>query len=91
MSEFIYRLPDWAEEIIAPNSAVVNYMHEHFNDVVKTKEMQRLKGGFLIREMLERFQNKTESKLNPNRSLWIYSAHDLTIAYLLKSLDIFEV
>lgn len=46
--------------------------------------LARLKVGFLIKEMFERFQMKMESELEPNRSLWIYSAHDTTIgSYLI--------
>lgn len=77
--------------MMAPNSKVSNFMTNSFEFMVHTKEMQRLKGGFLLREMLERFTNKSESKLKPDRSLWIYSAHDLNIIYLLSSLNLYEV
>lgn len=56
-----------------------------------TPEMARLKAGFLFREMLDHFSQKIESKLVPDRSLWIYSAHDSTIASILNSIGLFEV
>lgn len=56
-----------------------------------TPEMARLKSGFLIKEMMERFTKKIFSTLEPNRSLWLYSAHDETIANVLNSLGLFEV
>lgn len=53
--------------------------------------MARIKSGFLIKEMFERFAQKMNQTLKPDRSLWIYSAHDATIANLLNSLGLFEV
>lgn len=56
-----------------------------------TPEMARLKSGFLIREILERFAAKIGSTLSPDRSVWIYSAHDTTVANVLNTLNLFEV
>lgn len=57
----------------------------------KTEEMARLKPGFLIKEMLDRFTAKKNGTLKPNRSLHIYSCHDTTIASILNALGVFEV
>lgn len=56
-----------------------------------TKLLARLKVGFLIREIFERFTMKKDSTLTPNRVLWVYSAHDETIINLLNALNLFEV
>lgn len=56
-----------------------------------TTELKKLEAGFLIKEMLDRFMGKTLSNLDPNRSLWIYAGHDLTLVNILNSLDIFDV
>lgn len=56
-----------------------------------TPELARLKSGFLIREILDRFSQKMKSQLNPDRSLWLYSAHDTTVANILNALGLFEV
>lgn len=56
-----------------------------------TKQMARLKSGFLIKEIFEHFEQKINSTLQPDRSLWFYSAHDFTIADTLNSLGLFEV
>lgn len=56
-----------------------------------TAELARIKGGFLIKEMLERFSQKINSTLKPNRSLWLYSAHDLVIVNMLNTLGLYEV
>lgn len=51
--------------------------------------MAKLKCGLLIKEMIERFEQKINSTLDP--SLWLYSAHEFTIANVLNSLGLFEV
>lgn len=55
-----------------------------------TPEMGRLKAGFLIREIFDRFNNKINGDLSPDRSVWIYSAHDSTIANVLNTLELFQ-
>lgn len=56
-----------------------------------TKLLSRLKAGFLIREMLDHFTAKKDSTMMPDRSLWIYSAHDYTIINLLNALGLYDV
>lgn len=56
-----------------------------------TPQLARLKSGFLLKEMLERFSQKINSTLQPNRSVWFYSGHDVTILNMLNSLGLFEV
>lgn len=56
-----------------------------------TPEMRKLKSGFLLKEILDRFTNKTQSTLSPDRSIWMYFAHDITISNMLSTLGLFEV
>lgn len=56
-----------------------------------TPQLARLKYGFLIKEIFEHFAKKVEGTLEPNRSLWLYSAHDFTVSGVLNSLGMFEV
>lgn len=65
--------------------------HFCFAIPTNTKLLARLKTGFLIREILQRFSMKIDSTLSPDRSLWIYSAHDSTLANVLNTLGLFEV
>lgn len=55
----------------------------------KTTLMKRLRVGFLIRDIFERLTNKKNAMLG--HSMWMYSAHDLTIVLLLDALGLFEV
>lgn len=63
----------------------------YFALFTQTPEMKKLRMGFLLKEILDRSRNKTESKLSPDRSLWMYFAHDNTIVDLLHGLDLFKV
>lgn len=53
--------------------------------------MARLKVGYLLREILDRFERKIDKSLMPDRSLWMYSAHDCTLANILNALGLFNV
>ncbi|KAH8417655.1 hypothetical protein KR222_003621, partial [Zaprionus bogoriensis] len=55
-----------------------------------TRPLARLKAGPLLKDILTRFQSKFEGQLKPDRSLFIYSAHDTTIASLLNVLKLFQ-
>lgn len=62
-----------------------------FSMPTNTKLLARLKAGFFVREVYERFIEKSNGTLSPDRRLWIYSAHDSTIANILNTLGLFEV
>lgn len=62
-----------------------------FSMPTNTKLLARLKAGFFVREVYERFIEKSNGTLSPDRKLWIYSAHDSTIANILNTLGLFEV
>ncbi|XP_031627084.1 prostatic acid phosphatase-like isoform X3 [Contarinia nasturtii] len=83
-------LPDWARKAIEPNGALESINDFSFKMLTITKELARLRSGFLIKEMFQRFAKKINSTLEPNCSLWFYSGHDGTVASLLDSLGVFE-
>lgn len=91
MSSSNTRLPDWAEKVVEPNGIIERIAESHFKFNTATPELARLKSGFLIKEMMDRFTKKIFGTLEPDRSLWLYSAHDETIANVLNSLGLFEV
>lgn len=54
-----------------------------------TTELKKIRSGFLLKEMLNRFKDMI---ISPNeRLLWIYSAHDITIVNFLNSLNVYEL
>lgn len=90
---FLYsliRLQDWEKEALNSNRTLEYLAAVFYRAFSYTKEMKKLEAGFLLKEIFDRFKNKSLSLLQPNRKLWIYSAHDLTIANILNALNLFE-
>lgn len=57
-----------------------------------TELLARLKGGFLLNDIFERFTQKINSTLKPEEQrFWFYIAHDYTVANILNGLGVFEV
>lgn len=48
--------------------------------------MSRLTSGYLLGEIIERFNKKVNGTLQPNRTLWLMSGHDTTLTSLLNFL-----
>lgn len=65
--------------------------HFAFSMDTLTPQMARLKYGMLLKDILNIFSNKTESKLTPDRSMWVYSGHDTTLSGLLNTMNMFSV
>ncbi|XP_059611252.1 prostatic acid phosphatase isoform X2 [Phlebotomus argentipes] len=81
-------LPDWAQSVFPGDMEWISA--KSFSTYCSTPQLARLKSGPILKEMLERFVNKTEGTLKPDRSLWIYSAHDVTVGNLLNILGLFD-
>ena len=80
-------LPDWTNSIF-PDGKFKELRDLSFTVDTLTDELKRLKGGPLLKEMIKHFdevrQNKTEQKV------YMYSAHDTTVAPLLHTLNVFN-
>lgn len=74
-----------------PNSDFEYLATFYFQIFTPTIEMKKLKSGFLLKEILNRFSNKIKQTLSPDRSLWLYFAHDNTIVNMLSSLGLYKV
>jgi len=56
-----------------------------------TTEMQRLRGGPLVKEVVSHLQDFVQGKLKPSeRKVFMYSGHDTTVAVFLSALKIFN-
>lgn len=62
-----------------------------FYKLKSTPELARLKSGFLLKEIFERFSQKIQSILQPDRALWLYSGHSTTTTTMLNGLGFSEV
>ena len=47
--------------------------------------------GPLLGEITKHFIQKRDGTLKPNRTMWVYSAHDQTVAALLNTFGAFEI
>lgn len=83
-----FTLPEWTKQVYPQPLLAIS--SRAYATETTTTTLARLKIGPLIKELLERFRKKLHRKLKPNRSLWVYSVHDTTIANLLNGLDLFE-
>lgn len=83
-------LPQWTKNVY-PSNEMTYVSGFTFSISTYTRQMARLKVGPLIKDILQRFLNKTNRLLKPDRKMWIYSAHDTTLASLLNTLKLFEV
>ncbi|XP_053680099.1 prostatic acid phosphatase [Anopheles nili] len=82
-------LPDWTRSVYPEPLQTISAMT--FAVKTNTTQLARLKMGPLVKEMLQRFRSKANGKLKPNRSVWMYSAHDVTVASLLNAMRVFEL
>lgn len=74
--------PDEMEDITAM-SFVINAM---------TRDLQKIKGGPLIKEILEHSMQKAQGVLKPkNRKLFVYAGHDSTISNVLMALQTWDL
>lgn len=46
--------------------------------------------GPLLGEMIDHMVRKVQKTLKPDRKIWVYSAHDETVANMLMTLNLFE-
>ncbi|CAD6992511.1 unnamed protein product [Ceratitis capitata] len=83
-------LPEWTKKVYP--SADMTYIADFaFSINTYTRRMARLKSGPLLKEMLHRFGEKARGSLKPDRSVWIYSAHDTTVANILNALKLYDM
>lgn len=84
-------MPEWVRSVLGTNGTMEYIATFDFKTYTDTPQTARLKSGFLLKEILEHFSQKINSTLTPDRSLWFYSGHDITIANMLNGLGLFEV
>lgn len=84
-----FTLPEWTKQVYPEPLRSISA--RSFATKTNTPLMARLKTGPLVKEILERFRAKVDRKLKPDRSVWVYSAHDTTVANLLNALRLFDL
>ncbi|XP_068152454.1 prostatic acid phosphatase [Drosophila tropicalis] len=84
------KLPVWTEKVYGAKEFTYA-SNLAFAVMTYTRKLARLKVGPLLKDIFERFEHKVSGNLTPDRSAWIYSAHDTTIANTLNALKLFEL
>lgn len=54
-------------------------------------QLKKIKAGYLLKSIFDRLTKKMQSTLKPNRSIYMYFAHDITLVSILNSLGLYEV
>ncbi|XP_015117780.1 uncharacterized protein LOC107041654 [Diachasma alloeum] len=81
-------LPAWTSSVYPDKmQPMVNFA---FTAYAHTKILQRLRTGLLMKEMVTHMIQKSKSSLVPDRKLFMYAAHDVTVANLLMTLGVFD-
>lgn len=91
ISEKIHSLPPWAEQVMEIGGDLEYLYLNWFPMWTATPEMKKFRSGYLLKEILDHFGDKVQSKLSPDRSLWMYFAHDITLVSMLNTLGLYEV
>ncbi|KAK0175213.1 hypothetical protein PV327_008980 [Microctonus hyperodae] len=81
-------LPEWTKSVYPERMVPLVYLS--FTTSAYNKILQRLKIGLLLGEMVRHMILKSEDFLQPNRKIYMYSAHDETVANFLMALNLFE-
>lgn len=89
---FLYlRHREWVRKLYPNNADFEQAAMTFYTLFSGTKFLSKFSSGFLLKDILDRFTSKTQNTLTPNRKLWMYSTHDLTLFNFLRSLDISDV
>ncbi|XP_037031472.1 prostatic acid phosphatase-like [Bradysia coprophila] len=83
-----YTIPEWAANYYPNNDDIDQVSIRFYSQFTGTKFMSRYASGFLLKDILDRFKSKSNNTLTPNRKMWMFSSHDLTLFSFLRSLDL---
>ncbi|KAI4494313.1 hypothetical protein M0802_008996 [Mischocyttarus mexicanus] len=88
--EYLYNktLPEWTKTVFPDKLKPL--AEKCFTINAYNKILQRLKTGLLLGEMIDHMEKKSKNALIPDRKVWVYSAHDETIANMLMTLNLFD-
>lgn len=90
LPSYLIRLPQWTNYIFPSKwldrLALLFYVLPAYNPL-----LAKFRAGFILKDILDRSRLKANCELVPDRSVWMYSVHDINISTLLKALGLFDV
>jgi len=81
-------LPAWTESIFPDK--MLRIVERSYALFTETPMMKKIKGGALFTDILNNMIKKKNGLLSPNRSIFIYSGHDITLVNLMNSMGILD-
>ncbi|XP_067619641.1 lysosomal acid phosphatase isoform X2 [Eurosta solidaginis] len=81
-------LPDWTENIYPDK--LVALAARSYSFYTETNLMKKVKGGTFLAEIIKKMENKRRKNLNPDRKIFLYSAHDITLVNIMNTLNILD-
>lgn len=81
-------LPDWTENIYPEE--IRPLAERSYTLFTETNLMKRIRGGAFLTEILTKMQNKRKRNLSPDRKIFLYSAHDVTLVNVMNALGILD-
>lgn len=82
-------MPKWVKEQLAYGSDLIGVSLYALTLDTRMRDQKRLR-GYLFKDILERAEKKAYGKLTPHYDMFLFFAHDTTIAILLDTLGLFS-
>lgn len=79
-------LPDWTEKVFPDKMLPI--AKRSLALFTETQFMKRIKGGAFVTQVLESMTKRKLNILKPNRSIFVYSGHDVTLCNVMRALGI---
>lgn len=88
---FSFSLPAWVDQI--DDTEMNDLFRRGFSVWTGTDTLKKIRSGFLLKDILDRFSRKLNpiTAIDGSLQMYLYSAHDITIADMLNSLGIHTV
>lgn len=81
-------LPDWTENVFPDK--MLPLAARNLELLTETPFMKKIKGGALVTEILDQMLKKRSGLLHPERSLFIYSGHDVTLVNVMRAVGVID-
>ncbi|CAD6992309.1 unnamed protein product [Ceratitis capitata] len=81
-------LPDWTENIYPEKLEAL--AARSYSLYTESNLMKKVKGGAFLAEIIKKMENKRRKNLNPDRKIFLYSGHDITLVNIMNTLSILD-
>lgn len=79
-------LPDWTEGVFPEK--MLQPTERSYTLFTETLYMKKVKGGALLSDIVDKMVKKRNGLLSPNRRIFVYSGHDVTLVNLMNTIGI---